>query len=66
LYARKRQEYCLYFSISQVLCNKLIINKLQNRLFCNAKEPVLHDKSAYFAMQLIKENEDKSKFVQTY
>ncbi len=31
--------------------NKLIIKALQYPLFCNAKEPVLHGKSACFAMQ---------------
>ena len=39
---------------------------LQKPYFCNVKTPFLHAKNHTFARQLIKENEDKSKFVQTY
>ncbi len=38
----------------------------QNRLFYLPKQTVLVSRTDCFVSQLIKENEDKSKFVQTY
>ena len=48
---------------AQLSCNHLVINILQNLLFCIPKATVLHGKSVGFASQLIKENEVKSKLV---
>ena len=56
---------CKEITEAFVFCNKLIINALQYRYFCVLKVPVLHGKSAYITMQLILENKEKSKFVQT-
>ena len=35
-------------------------------MFCGSNDDVLMSKRLWIAKQLIKENEDKSKFVQTY
>ncbi len=43
--------YCNYFSQENLSHNFLIIKALQYRLFYLAKEPVLHGKRAYFALQ---------------
>ncbi|ATV28228.1 hypothetical protein CTM63_03205 [Prevotella intermedia] len=48
---KKALERCKYFSQSNLLCNPLVINILQNLLFCVAKAAVLHGKSVGFASQ---------------
>jgi len=48
---RKRQQWCKYFSQQYLSHNKLIINALQNLLFCIPKAAVLHGKSVGFASQ---------------
>ena len=42
---------CKYFSQACLLFNYLIINALQNLLFCILKAAVLHGKSVGFASQ---------------
>ncbi|MGP1544712.1 MAG: hypothetical protein ACTTI1_00020 [Prevotella intermedia] len=42
---------CKYFSQEHLSPNHLIINTLQNLLFCIAKAAVLHGKSVGFALQ---------------
>jgi len=48
---KKAPERCKYFSQSNLLCNPLVINTLQNLLFCIPKAAVLHGKSVGFASQ---------------
>ena len=58
IYCRTR---CKYFSQVKLSFNSLYINVLQNLLFCVLKAAVLHGKSVGFTVQLIHENEEKSK-----
>ena len=44
-------KYCKYFSQAQLSYNHLVINALQNLLFCIPKAAVLHGKSVGFALQ---------------
>jgi len=44
-----------------LLCNSLVINALQNLLFCVAKAAVLHGKSVGFAAQKSRFRNAKSK-----
>ncbi|PJI27398.1 hypothetical protein CTM58_04405 [Prevotella intermedia] len=48
---RKGQQWCKYFSQQYLSHNKLIINALQNLLFCIPKAALLHGKSVGFVMQ---------------
>jgi len=48
---RKRQQWCKYFSQQYLSHNKLIINALQNLLFCIPKAAVLCGKSVGFTSQ---------------
>ena len=47
------------------MCCKTYCFAFQKRRFCTVKAALLRCKTAAFTVQLIKENEDKSKFVQT-
>ena len=42
---------CKYFSQVKLLHNRLVVNALQNLLFCIPKAAVLHGKSVGFATQ---------------
>ena len=42
---------CKYLSQAQLSCNHLVINTLQNLLFCIPKAAVSHGKSVGFAAQ---------------
>ena len=48
---KKAPEKCKYFSQARLLYNSLVINALQNLLFCVPKAAVLHGKSVGFASQ---------------
>ncbi|MGP1545465.1 MAG: hypothetical protein ACTTI1_03945 [Prevotella intermedia] len=48
---KKAPEKCKYSSQAYLLCNHLVINALQNLLFCVPKAAVLHGKSVGFASQ---------------
>ena len=52
---------CKYFSQAYLSHNHLIINTLQNLLFCNPKAAVLHGKSIGFAAQKSRFRSVKSK-----
>ena len=47
----KPQQSCKYFSQVCLLFNNLVINVLQNLLFCIPKAALLHGKSVCFALQ---------------
>ncbi len=56
-----RLQICKYFSRIYLLHNRLIINALQNLLFCIPKAAVLHGKSVGFALQNSRFRNAKSK-----
>ena len=58
---KKELSMCKYFSQEFILLNTLIINVLQNLLFCVPKAAVLHGKSVGFALQNSRFRNAKSK-----
>ena len=54
---------CKYFSQEYLLCNLLIINILQNLLFCIPKAALLHGKSVCFTLQKSRFRSAKSKLL---
>ena len=54
-------QSCKYFSKARALHNQLVINTLQNLLFCIPKAAVLHGKSVGFASQKSRFRNAKSK-----
>ncbi|ATV54264.1 hypothetical protein CTM53_07870 [Prevotella intermedia] len=52
---------CKYFSQAYLSCNLLVVNALQNLLFCVPKAAVLHGKSVGFASQNSRFRNVKSK-----
>ncbi|PDP61324.1 hypothetical protein CLI71_01120 [Prevotella intermedia] len=58
-----RWQKCKYFLQAQLLFNRLIVNTLQNLLFCIPKAAVLHGKSVGFALQKSRFRSAKSKLV---
>ena len=58
---KKELSMCKYFSQEFILLNTLIINVLQNLLFCVPKAAVLHGKSVGFALQKSRFRNAKSK-----
>ena len=58
---KKELSMCKHFSQGFVLLNPLIINVLQNLLFCVPKAAVLHGKSVGFALQKSRFRNAKSK-----
>ena len=52
---------CKYFSQVKLLHNRLVVNALQNLLFCIPKAAVLHGKSVGFALQNSRFRNAKSK-----
>ena len=52
---------CKYFSQVKLLHNRLVVNALQNLLFCVPKAAVLHGKSIGFALQNSRFRNAKSK-----
>jgi len=58
---KKESSTCKYFSQGFLLLNPLIINVLQNLLFCIVKAAVLHGKSVGFASQKSRFRNAKSK-----
>jgi len=61
LWTKSKRRKCKYFSQAQLLRNSLIINTLQNLLFCIPKAAVLHGKSVGFALQNSRFRSVKSK-----
>ena len=61
IYRQRWQYVCKYFSQAKLSHNYLVINALQNLLFCVPKAAVLHGKSVGFALQKSRFRNAKSK-----